>query len=55
MTIETKTEPGPDAQGRPMFKSFYRINGGEWVRVTGIWPNETNAHRHAAYAAAAAI
>lgn len=55
MNIELKTEPGPDAQGRPMFKAFYRINGGDWVRVTGIWPTERHAYRHAAYAAAEAV
>ena len=55
MTIELKTEPGPDAQGRPMFKAFYRINGDEWVRVTGLFPSKRHAYVYAAHAAAEAV
>lgn len=54
-TIEVKAEPGPDAQGCPMFKGFYRIDGKDWVRATGLFPTALIACRHAAVVGAGDI
>lgn len=52
MTIEVKGELSDCGR---YYKAFYRINGGDWVRVTGAYTSEVKAHQHAAYAAAGAI
>ncbi len=52
MTIELKGEKSDCGR---YYKAFYRINGGDWVRVTGAPETEEKAHRIAAYAAAAAV